>query len=261
MDWHRRYVPAKGYTPVLSPSPDGLKYINFGILRLQAGESYAADSSETEVGLIIVAGQCRLTIGKKRFDRVGERANFFDAKATSVYVPPRTKYIIEANLDIEVAIGSVPADSGGEATVVRPDAVASKVVGHGPMRRRVDFLLYDSVPASHIIIGETFHIFGGWCGFPPHKHDEDNLPTESANEEVYLIKIDPPQGFGLLSVYDGVSLDEVYKVKNNDLIAIPRGYHPMVAAPGYKFGFIWFMAGAKRQWKPVTDPDHAWITK
>lgn len=259
MDWHRRYVPTKGYTPIIGPSPDGLKYINFGILRLQDGESYVANSGETEVGLIVVAGKCRLTTDKKEFDQVGRRANFFDGKATSAYIPPQTKYTIEASSDIEVAIGNVRAESGGEVTVIRPDAVVSKILGRGSMRRRVDFLIYELVQASHIIVGETVLISGGWSGFPPHKHDEDNLPVESANEEIYLIKADPPQGFGFLSVYSSGGLDEVYKVKNNDVIAIPRGYHPMVAAPGYKFGFIWFMAGAKRQWKPVTDPDHTWI--
>ena len=84
------------------------------------------------------------------------------------------------------------------------------------------------------------------------------MPTESANEEVYVIQIDPPEGFAYLRIYDRALVNEVYMVKNNDIVAVPYGYHPMVGAPGYRVGFVWFMAGEKRPWKPVLDPDHAW---
>jgi hypothetical protein len=100
--------------------------------------------------------------------------------------------------------------------------------------------------------------FAGTTGYPPHKHDKDKLPVESANEEVYLIKVDPPEGFGFATVYDRGILNEAYRVTNNSVVSIPYGYHPMVSAPGHKFGFIWFMAAERRPWKPQTDPDHAW---
>jgi len=259
MDWHKKYVPANGYTAIIAPSPEGLEYITFGILHLQAGESYEKYSAQDELGLILVTGKCKLTAGNQRFGEIGRRSSFFSGKATSAYIPPHTECVIKAVSDLEMVIGSVPAEAAGKPTIVRPGSVVSKYLGHGPMRRRVDFLIYNQVPASHIIVGETVHTSGGWSGYPPHKHDQDNEPVESANEEVYLVKIEPPQGFGFLAIYDNESLDEAYRVKNNDIIAIPRGYHPMVAAPGYKVGFIWFMAGKKRQWKPATDPDHAWV--
>jgi 5-deoxy-glucuronate isomerase len=258
MDWHRHYDPQPGYTRMIGPSPDGLKYLTFGMLRLRPGEQFAASSGQSEIGMVILSGVCHATAGESRFKDIGSRNGYFDGKPWALYLPPGTSYAVTGVTDVEIAVGHVPAASGGPVTLVNPDMVTTKVFGGGPTHRTVNFVIYDAVPASRLIVGETYHTSGGWSGYPPHKHDQDNMPTESANEEVYLIKIEPPQGFGFLRVYDRAQLDESYLVKDNDVVAVPRGYHPMVGAPGYKVGFMWFMAGEKRPWKPVTDPDHAW---
>ena len=259
MDWHRSYSRVPGYAPIIGPAPDGLKLLSFGMLCLEPGESYAGNSGQSEMGIVIISGICSATAGAKTFDGVGERDGFFDGLASALYIPPGTDYRISGLTEVQAAVGSVPAPSGGDITLVRPSMIHTTVYGEGLTRREVPFVIYDQVPASRLIVGETIHTPGGWSGYPPHKHDQDKMPAESANEEVYVIQIDPPQGFALLRVYDHQDLNEVYTVSHNDAVAVPRGYHPMVGAPGYKAGFIWFMAGEKRPWKPVLDPDHAWL--
>ena len=77
-------------------------------------------------------------------------------------------------------------------------------------------------------------------------------------EEVYLFKLDPENGFGIQLRYDGEG-EEAFTVRDGDVAAIPAGYHPVVAAPGYALCYLWVMAGEGRQMIPYLDPEHAWV--
>jgi 5-deoxy-glucuronate isomerase len=56
-------------------------------------------------------------------------------------------------------------------------------------------------------------------------------------------------------------LDVVYTVKNDDVVSLPYGYHPVVAAPGYELYYLWALAGEKRNLIPFDDPEHAWVKR
>ena len=94
----------------------------------------------------------------------------------------------------------------------------------------------DAVSYTHLIyIGEAWIDGGQWSSYPPHKHDDMNMPTEANTEEIYYFEFEKPQGFGIQKVYtmEG-NIDETYTVKSGDFVEIPRGYHPYHSAPGYK---------------------------
>ena len=79
-------------------------------------------------------------------------------------------------------------------------------------------------------------------------------------EEVYFFKIKPQQGFGIQRIYsDDRSIDSTYLLQDNDTVAIPEGYHPVVAAPGYRLYYLWILAGEKRILKMRDDPQHTWL--
>jgi 5-deoxy-glucuronate isomerase len=88
--------------------------------------------------------------------------------------------------------------------------------------------------------------------------------NESPYEEVYFFKIKPSQGFGLQRIYtapdDEDPFDLVYVVEDGDTVVIPRGYHPVVAAPGYELYYLWILAGEERRYGAWSDdPRHSWI--
>ena len=70
------------------------------------------------------------------------------------------------------------------------------------------------------------------------------MPAECIAEEIYYFLFDPRQGFAVQCLYtaDG-SLDEAYRVKNDELVEFPYGYHTTVSTPGYQTYFLWLMAG------------------
>jgi len=144
--------------------------------------------------------------------------------------------------------------------VIGPDQVKVRHVGRGNWRRTIYDIVDAAFPAQSMILGETFNPPGFWSSAPPHKHEVDDLPHESAHEEVYLFRLDPPRGFGMQRVYtDDRSLDVAYAVEDGDAVAIPRGYHPVVAGPGYRLYYLWVLAGHQRVLAPRDDPVHAWL--
>jgi 5-deoxy-glucuronate isomerase len=80
-------------------------------------------------------------------------------------------------------------------------------------------------------------------------------------QEIYHFRMNPPQGFGVQVMYtDDLDIDQAYIVRNNDNTVLPRGYHPVVAAPGYRLYYLWMMAGVTdRRMAPLDDPAHAWV--
>ena len=129
-------------------------------------------------------------------------------------------------------------------------------------------LLFDSKSlmadqeADSLLVCEVITPAGHWSSYPPHKHDSDVPTKETALEETYYHRIDPPQGFAFQRVYtDDRSLDETVCVEDGDVVMVPRGYHPVGAPHGYNLYYLNVMAGPKRVWRFHNDPAHEWLMK
>jgi 5-deoxy-glucuronate isomerase len=98
--------------------------------------------------------------------------------------------------------------------------------------------------------------------YPPHKHDQDNMPVESSLEETYYHRLNPPQGYVFQRVYtDDRSLDEAMAAEDHDVVMVPRGYHPVTVPHAYTSYYLNVMAGEKRNWVFKNDPVHEWMLK
>ncbi len=90
----------------------------------------------------------------------------------------------------------------------------------------------DDSSAQSLLVVEVITPGGHTSSYPPHKHDQDDLPAESYLEETYYHRLNPPQGFAMQRVYtDDRSLDETMAVEDGDVTLVPRGYHPVAADP------------------------------
>ena len=82
-------------------------------------------------------------------------------------------------------------------------------------------------------------------------------------EEAYLYFDMPAPSFGVQLVYtDPEEPELVVVVRDGDVVIMPRGFHPNVAAPGGSINFLWMMAarreGDDRQFGVVNvQPDFA----
>ena len=109
---------------------------------------------------------------------------------------------VTAETDLELAVCSAPGLGGGlPVRVIAPDSIGQEVRGKGTNTRYVTNILPESEPADSLLVVEVITPGGHTSSYPPHKHDQDNLPAESYLEETYYHRLNPPQGFAFQRVY------------------------------------------------------------
>ena len=146
--------------------------------------------------------------------------------------------------------------------MIDPARMSREVRGQGTNQRFVRNILPETEPAESLLVVEVITPGGHWSSYPPHKHDTATEGEETALEETYYHRIDPPQGFAVQRVYtDDRSIDETVSVEDGDVVMVPRGYHPVGAPHGYDVYYLNVMAGPKRVWKFHNDPAHEWMLK
>lgn len=229
-------------------------------LFLKAGNKFEGNTGDTEYGITILGGTCDLTGDGFEFKNIGKRKNVFDGKAYAAYLPKNKKFTFKAVTDLKVMIAKCPAADDFEPVLITPDDVIVKNLGKEGFKREAHFLIDERVKANRIYIGENFIKGGQWSGFPGHKHDVNNVPTEGFAEEIYYFEYDKDTGYGVQQVYtlDKV-IDETYAVRNGDIVEIPKGYHPSTVVPGYTGYLLWIMSCDNRGFYRVLDPEQAWL--
>jgi 5-deoxy-glucuronate isomerase len=252
-----------GRTIDITPAGAGWRYVGFELRRLAEGQTATLAFPEREACVLVLAGLCDIAVGGERFEAVGGRSSVFDDAAPgAVYVPAGLAISITARRAAEVAICSAPGTGAGRARLITPDRMARETRGQGTNTRFVRNILPETEPAESLLIAEVITPSGNWSSYPPHKHDADTPPLETALEETYYHRLNPPQGFAFQRVYtDDRSLDETVCVEDGDVVLVPRGYHPVGAPHGYDLYYLNVMAGPRRQWIFRNDPAHAWIAE
>jgi len=249
------------FTKIATIGDGDLKLTEFGIITLQKGGIYSTNSGASEVALIVLGGTCTVTGSDFEFKNIGKRKNVFDGKPYTVYIPFGQEYAITAVTDVEIAWTASPSSLKTAAYVITPEQVKEAHIGKENYQRDAVLMLTDAFPAAHLFIGEAYVPSGNHASYPPHRHDFDNLPVEVDMEELYFFRFNPEQGYGIQKIYtDNRDINFTCTVKQNDTTLIPRGYHPVINAPGYTMYYLWIMAGQNhRKFLSVIDPDHKWI--
>ncbi len=249
-----------GKSQIITKENTPCKNVEVDMVRLQDGAQKSYNEQDKEYGLLILGGKCTVEGKDFKFENVGERETVFDGNATCVYVPRNTEFKITGCGEVQIAVCKCPATKDHKPVLINPSDVIAKDLGKPGWQRHAMFVLDERVEADQIYIGECWIEGGQWSSYPPHKHDDMNMPTEANTEEIYYFEFDKPQGFGIQKVYtlEG-DIDETYTVKSGDVVEIPRGYHPFHSAPGYRNYMLWIMAGPVRGFFMTTDEDHKWL--
>ena len=260
--YKRNWTKKNGTSVIFKTEDSFCQKVEMDMIRLADGEKKSYREKDKEYGLVILGGKCTVKGDDFAFGNIGKRKDVFDGAATCVYVGANTNFTIEAIGEVLVAVSKCPSQKTYSPVLVNPEDVIIKNLGKPGWEREAHFILDERVQADMLYIGEAFVKGGQWSSYPPHKHDDDNMPQEAQTEEIYYYEFKEPQGFGIQKVYtlEG-DVDETYTVKSGDFVEIPRGYHPFHSAPGYDGYYLWIMAGADRGFYMTTDEDHLWLTK
>ena len=251
---------ADGRLVHVTPESAGWRHVGFEMFRLRAGQRLQRQTVGHEACVVMLAGRCRARVGAQTWAEVGGRTTPFDGPPHALYVPVGNEYGLEALSDgVELAIGSGPVDAPGEARAPRlitPDDVRVSTRGSGTMERTIHDILMEDQPAETLLVTEVLTPGGHWSSYPPHKHDTQDLPREAYLEELYYHRLRRGEGWAVQRVYTpDRSLDVTVAVGDGDCVLVPRGYHPVSAAPGFDLYYLNIMAGPVRQWRVTLDPD------
>ena len=258
--YKRNWTKKFGKSEIFTMEDSYCQNVEIDMVKLEYGQTKTYSESDKEYGLIILGGKCTVTGKDFNYENIGDRKTVFDGNATGVYIPRNTQFTITGVGEVSIAVAKCPSNKDHKPVLIKPEDVIAKDLGKPGWQRHAMFVLDERVEADQIYIGECWIEGGQWSSYPPHKHDDDNMPLEAATEEIYYFEFDKPQGFGIQKVYtmEG-DIDETYTVMSGDAVEIEKGYHPYHSAPGYDSYYLWIMAGKDRGFFMTTDPDHKWL--
>ncbi len=258
----RKALTAPGYDELVSPMCAPLEHITLAVSRMREGQTQRFKAEGYEAAIVLLNGRLTVSGDAIRQPAYFERQSVFKEPASTLYLAPGDEITLRAQSATEIAVAQAPSDTAGQrrTRIILPVDLRRREVGKDNWCRTVYDIIPGDFAADKLIVGETFNPPGNWSSSPPHKHDRHNPPRESKFEEVYFYRFDPPQGFALQRVYSAErDLNICYAVEHNDVVVLPRGYHPVVAAPGYQLYYLWILAGHSREPVWFEDPAHSWI--
>jgi 5-deoxy-glucuronate isomerase len=233
----RNTAARKGRTRSVAPGTTAARHLHYGRIILDAGDpAVRVDPGTHETGLVCLEGRAVVAVGADRFQMVP-----YDA----LYLPRQTVFDVSAgDGGCDLAELSAHVDNPYPLQFVsfadvQEDAGLHFRTGGENSGRVINLLLAKNVQAGRIVAGVTFSEPGHWTSWPPHEHSE-------MLEEAYLYVAMPAPAFGVQLVYTNASEPELATiVHEGDVVLMPRGYHPNVAAPGCSIGFLWMMAAER----------------
>ncbi|GGA26565.1 5-deoxy-glucuronate isomerase [Dyella nitratireducens] len=246
----------------VTPASAGWKHVGFEAFRLSPKERLQITlPADREACLVVLTGDASVHANSEAFDNLGGRSSVFDERSPdAVYAPPGTVFDVTAHGSVELALATAPATGKHPVRLIPGTSMKRSVRGKDTNTRYICDILPETEPAESLLVVEVVTPAAHSSSYPPHKHDTDALPQESALEETYYHRIDPPQGFAFQRVYtDARDLDESMAVCDHDVVMVPRGYHPVVMPHGYRGYYLNVMAGARRAWHFKNDPAHDWL--
>ncbi|HEX5807390.1 MAG TPA: 5-deoxy-glucuronate isomerase [Anaerolineales bacterium] len=250
----------------VTPESAGWDHLSFAARRMIRGNTWDFETSENELALVVLGGTCQVTSNVNHWMEMGRRPNVFAGMPYTLYLPPRTRFTVEAtSAQLDLAYGWALAKESHPARLVKPAEVEIEIRGGGNVTRQINKMIPPGFPASRLVVVEVYTPSGNWSSYPPHKHDEHIVDAagnvlEADLEEVYFYKIDRPGGFAYQRVYTADrSLDELILARDSHLVLSPQGYHPVVAAPGYNCYYLNMLAGSAQSLAATDDPEHTWV--
>lgn len=244
----------------------GWPLLNFEARLIQQGKTWAGYTGDNEYGIILLSGNYKANTDKGNWETINGRKDVFNGIAHTLYLPRHTEFQIEATSEVlDLGYGWCETDQDHPARFKKPEEVPIEIRGGDNATRQINGLIEPGFGCHRLVAVEVYTPSGNWSSFPAHKHDERIVGDqgelkETELVETYFYKIQKPQGFAIQRVYTSdESLNEVTVVRNNEVVLVPKGYHPVAAGHGYNIYYLNFLAGRDQSLANTPDPDHQWI--
>ena len=248
-------------------------WLNFEARLMKKGEEWRFETKEYEIGIVLLGGNFKVESNKGNWETKNGRKNVFSGVAHTLYLPRETVFKLTALSEIlDIAYAWCLAEKSFEPKFILPENTPMVIFGGDNATRQFNDLIPPGFGCSRIVSREVYTPSGNWSSFPAHKHDKRTLDKygnllEPQQDEIYFYKFQKPEAYAIQQIYTkeedqpDESLNEIYRAQNNDLVLVPRGYHPVVAEHGYNCYYLNFLAGTDQSLMNTTDSNHEWIYK
>ena len=224
----------KGRTLSVAPGLTASRHLRYGRIILDAGQApLTVNTGGMETGFVCLKGSATVKVAGTEY-----AMSRYDA----LYVPRDTTADVRPGAQgCDLAEIAAPVEKTHPVQYVsfadvQQNAGLHFVAGGDAAKRDLNVLIGKNVEAGRIMAGVTFSAPGNWTSWPPHEH-------AAMLEEAYLYIDMPAPTFGLQLVYTNRDEPELVTiVREGDVVLMPEGYHPNVAAPGGSINFLWMMA-------------------
>ena len=230
---------AHGRSRTVAPGITAARYLHYGRIVLDGTDApVRIDPGLFETGLIALKGDASVSIGGDTY-RLTQYDALYAPRAEPFEIAPGASGcdIVEVAAPVET---HYPRQFVSFAEVQRDPGLHFATGAEGA-RREVNILFGKNIEAGRLMAGVTFSQPGHWTSWPPHEH-------AVLAEEAYLYIDMPPPAFGVQLVYVDQAQPELATiVREGDIVLMPQGYHPNVAAPGHAINFLWMMAATRER--------------
>lgn len=218
----------------VAPGKTAARHLHYGRIILSKDDGAVRfETNDRETGLVCLKGSAQV-----KTDDTSHTLHRYDA----IYIP-RDAFVVVTpggeGCDLAEMAAPVtrrhPVQYVAYSDVQKDPGLHFAAGGPG-CQRELNILIGKNVEAGRLMAGVTFSAPGNWTSWPPHEH-------ALLAEEAYLYIDMPAPAFGVQLVYTDRSDPEVATiVREGDVVLMPAGYHPNVAAPGGQINFLWMMA-------------------
>jgi 5-deoxy-glucuronate isomerase len=224
----------------LHPTDLGHRYTSLQRFEIGQGDVWIESGSE-ELCLVVVKGQLSYWYG----DRAGA-ALLGDV----LYLPIDSRITLANGPAALVRFGAPCSRKTHFAHIPFSEVNADsrhKVYGmaESATRRDVWNFIDEKFDSSRFLAGICYGASGCWTAWPPHEHGDKR-------EETYVY-FDMDDGFALQCVYDEMGEANVALVRDGDVVAIPKGYHPNVGCPKTGIRYVYCMVSLKAEDRDFMD--------
>jgi 5-deoxy-glucuronate isomerase len=226
------------------------------MINLKKGESYDYQLSSHETSVVPATGNIQIEVEGNVLGSIGTRtSNVWDGQPEGSYIPIDSHCKITCLTDkAEVFIAGGIYDKKLNPFLVKTNEIDTVQYGSDDTKthRKIKHILgaKQHEQVGRLLVNELYTVgAGGWSGFPPHKHDTENLPTETRHDEVYNYRFNPGHGFGVQVFQRDENKNEGfgYQLFDGSTIAVDKGYHPCVVAPGYEMYYFTILVGQSQR--------------
>ncbi len=250
----------------VTPESAQWEYLSFEAREMELDETWEHDTKDNEMVIVLLSGNFKVSCNHGDWETVNGRKDVFSGVAHTLYLPRNSQFKLTATSKVlDIAYGWCTSDEDFPAKFVTPEETPVVIFGGDNATRQFNDLVPPGFGCSKIVSREVYTPSGNWSSFPAHKHDERKLDDqgnvlEPIQEETYFYKFQKPGAYAIQQVYtQDRSLDEIVRPRHNDVVLIPKGFHPVVAEHGFHCYYLNFLAGTDQCLANTTDPDHEWI--